>query len=372
MPKREDALAEAALAAQLENAVDATSQEIFASAFGDEDPVLDETGDRAIENMGEGLEGQTEVDDEDAETEEGEGEESETEGEAGKDDKGEDAAEKAEAEKLAAEKVEAEKLAAEKPPEGKVPPGRLREQTERTKAAETERDALKAQVETERANSRKEIDELKAQFNGVLAALQRQQPAAPKVDETKPAAPPDVFEDPKGFAEYLTKGFQSELAQRDQRMESLRVDMSMQTAAGRHGDNFAKAYDAVSKLDPRNPDDQVTVRRIWASPNPGEALVTWHRNQETLREVGNDPGKFKERIAKETRESLVKDPEFRKQLIAELRAEAGDDGTGRPKNSIVKLPRSLNRATGGTSREAIDPSTVDDSQQGIFESAWRD
>ena len=54
--------------------------------------------------------------------------------------------------------------------------------------------------------------------------------------------------------------------------------------------------------------------------------MTWHHNQETLREVGNDPAKFKEGIAKATRESLMKDPEFRKQLIAELRAEAGDDG----------------------------------------------
>lgn len=368
MPKNSDALAEAALAAQIDNAVDATSMEIYASAWGDDEPVLDETGDRSIEGMGEGLEGQTEVQDEGAEAEEGEGEESKTEGdgkekegETGKEGEGEDAAAKAAADKLAAERL----------PEGKVPPGRLREQTERTKAAETERDALKAQVEAERANSRKEIDELKGKFEGVLAALQRQQPAAPKAAaETKVESPPDIFEDPKGFAEYLTKGFQSELAQRDQKMESLRVDMSMQSAAGRHGDGFAKAYEAVTRLNPQNPDDQVTVRRIWASPNPGEALVTWHRNQETLREVGGDPAAFKERIAKETRETLMKDPEFRKQLIAELRGEAGDDGNGRPANTITRLPRSLNGATGGTSRERVDPSAGDDSQQAIFDSAF--
>lgn len=369
MPKNSDALAEAALAAQIDNAVDATSMEIYASAWGDDEPVLDETGDRSIEGMGEGLEGQTEVEDEDAEAEGGEGEDSEAEGDGKEGDDGKTGKE-GEGDAAAA-KAAADKLAAEKPPEGKVPPGRLREETARAKAAETERDTLKVQVETERANSRKEIDELKAKFDGVLAALQRQQPAAPKAAvETKVEAPPDIFEDPKGFAEYLTKGFQSELAQRDQRMESLRVDMSMQSAAGRHGDGFAKAYEAVTKLNPQNPDDQVTVRRIWASPNPGEALVTWHRNQETLREVGGDPAAFKERIAKETRETLMKDPEFRKQLIAELRGEAGDDGTGRPTNTVVRLPRSLNGATGGTSRERVDPSAGDDSQQAIFDSAF--
>jgi hypothetical protein len=366
MPKNSDALAEAALAAQLENAVDATSLEIYASAWGDDEPVLDETGDRSIEGMGEGLEGQTEVEDEDAEAEEGDGDESESEGE--KDGKEEKAEKEGEGEDAAA-KAAAEKLAAEKP-EGRVPPGRLREQTERTKAAETERDTLKAQVETERANSRKEIDELKAKFDGVLAALQRQQPVAPKPAEAKAETIPDLFEDPQGFVAHLTKGFESKLEQRDQKMESLRVDMSMQSAAGRHGEGFAKAYDAVTKLNPQNPDDQVTVRRIWGSPNPGEALVTWHRNQETLREVGNDPGKFKERIAKETREALMKDPEFRKQLLAGLRAEAGDDGNGRPANTVVRLPRSLNGATGGTSREVVDPTAGDDSQQAIFESAW--
>jgi len=100
--------------------------------------------------------------------------------------------------------------------------------------------------------------------------------------------------------------------------------------------------------------------------------VTWHRNQETLREVGNDPAAFKERIAKETRESLVKDPEFRKQLLADLRKEAGasDDGNGKPKSEF-KLPRSLNGALGGTSRETVAASESDDSQNGIFESAWR-
>ena len=137
-------------------------------------------------------------------------------------------------------------------------------------------------------------------------------------------------------------------------------------------EQIRKANEAVNKLNPQNPDDRVTVQRIWQSPNPGEALVTWHRNQETLREVGNDPAAFKERIAKETRESLVKDPEFRKQLLADLRKEAGasDDGNGKPKSEF-KLPRSLNGALGGTSRETVAASESDDSQNGIFESAWR-
>ena len=41
-------------------------------------------------------------------------------------------------------------------------------------------------------------------------------------------------------------------------------------------------------------------------------MVGWHKRNKTLAEVGDNPTEYRERIAKETREALIKDPEFRK------------------------------------------------------------
>ena len=48
----------------LKDAIIGTEKEVFSEAFGKDDLTLDETGDRSIEGMGDGLEGQHEPDDE--------------------------------------------------------------------------------------------------------------------------------------------------------------------------------------------------------------------------------------------------------------------------------------------------------------------
>lgn len=366
-------------------AIRSTEQELFAGAFDKEEHVEDDSGDRSREDMtdefdeadeAEAVDAKPESDkdkgevkdgEEDAEADE-EGQKRDGKGKFVKADKAED--DEADGDKDAKSETDDDGKVDKTEPlkseaEGRVPPGRLREQTERAKTAEAERDAARAEA----AAVREEIKATNARLDSFLTAIQRQQP--PKAQEQpKTDTRPDIFENPEGFVEHLTKGFQSELTRRDQQMEALRVDMSMQAASGRHADTFNKAYEAVSKLDPRNPDDQVTVRRIWASPNPGEALVRWHRNAETLREVGDDPAKFKERIANETRESLMKDPEFRKQLLAGLREEAsGANADGKPR-TVTRLPKSLNGASGGR-RDADDSSPIDDTDGAHFKHAFQ-
>ena len=343
----------------LGNAMTATDKEIAGHAWGDEDGgvALDETGDRSVEEMGDGLEGQHEPDDDEGAEDEAEGDE----------DEGEETGEETGAKPEVKEPDSKEPLKAEpaKEPEGRVPPGRLREQTERAKAAEAERDALKAQVET----STRKFDELNAKFDGVLAVLQRQQaPAKPADNAPKPEELPDIFENPRGFTEHLNRGIDGKLGPIMEQLAQQRVETSMAIAHAIHRDGFSKAFEAVQKLDPRNPDDQMTVRRIYAAPNPGEALVQWHKRNETLREVGDDPLKYREKVASDAREALVKDPEFRKQLIEELRAEASGADGGRP-NTITRLPKSLNGAA-GTNR-GVDRIDNDDSDQAVAESAWR-
>lgn len=350
----------------LSTAMVATEMEIAGEAWGQDEAVLDESGDRSLEQMGEGLEGQHDEDDDESETESGEDEETSEEETAEETVEAKD--EKADTQPDAKTEVKTEAKTDVKT-EGKVPPGKHREVAERARTAEAALAAERSERETERATARKEMDELKAQMTGILAALQRpQQPA--KTAEPQPEVVPDLFEDPKAFVDHLSKGFQSELSKRDQQMDALRVETSMQIAASRHGDSFSQAFAAVQKLDPRNPDDQMTVRRIYASPNPGEAMVAWHKRNVTLQEVGEDPVAYRQRIADETRKTLMADPEFRKQLLEDLRAEANGADNGKPR-TITRLPKSLNGVTGNNSARDADPYQYDDSDQAVAESAWR-
>jgi hypothetical protein len=126
----------------LRDAIIGTEKEIFGDAFGKEELTQDETGDRSVEAMGEGLEGQHEPDDGDGDGENtGEQQEPSTTEQTGDEETPEAKAER--------EKAEAEALAAEPTHEaqGRVPSGRLREEAEKTRAAQAERDALKAQLD---------------------------------------------------------------------------------------------------------------------------------------------------------------------------------------------------------------------------------
>ena len=108
---------------------------------------------------------------------------------------------------------------------------------------------------------------------------------------------------------------------------------------------------------------------MWNSPNPGEALVSWHKRNEALREVGDDPSAYKAKIAEETRQALANDPEFRKQLLEGLRAEAETGDGGKPR-TVTRLPASLNRAAGGNHLRS-DLADGDNSNTAIFDSIFK-
>jgi hypothetical protein len=340
-------------------AMRATDREIFSEAFGNDEPVLDETGDRSLEEMGTGLEGQIEPD----EDEEPEAEEAVAETE-GKDD---DAGKKAE-EEAAAAKAEADAKVDE--PKGRVPAGRLREETKRAQAAEAALAEAKARIAEAETARKKDIDALTARFDGVLAALNKQQQPAPaKAEADKPAGPPDLFEDPKAFADYVANASRTQLEQVRGQMDAQRVEFSLSTAHQKHGDVFAKAFETVTRLDPNVQENKDLVQRMWRSPNPGEALVQWHKRNEALREVGDDPSAYKAKIAEETRKALASDPEFRKQILEGLREEAATGDDGRPRN-LTRLPASLNRASGGNHLRS-DGADRDDSNAAIFDSVFK-
>jgi hypothetical protein len=335
----------------LRDAIIGTEREIFGDAFDKEELTLDETGDRSTEAMGEGLEGQKEPEDEDEEADE------ESEAKEGEEEKSEETSET---------KVEEKTEEAAHEAQGRVPSGRLREEAEKTRAAQAERDALKAQLDAEKTAAQRAIAELNAKFEGFIAS-QRQpaQPVQPKPEE----ATPDLFEDPTAFINHLQKGFDAKLAAVNQQIKDQRINISMELSRTRHGETFDAAFGALKSLDANNPDNRQLVQRLIDAPNPGEAVVTWHKRNEALREVGDDPTAYKAKIAEDTRKALMADPEFRKQLVAELRGEAMTGDNGRPRTT-VKLPASLNRAGGNNMRAPNDLEIYDGSESATFNSAW--
>jgi hypothetical protein len=332
------------------DAIIETEREIAGEAWGQEDTERDASGDQSLEDMGEGLEGEHQPEEEDEPDEESEGED-ETEGE--------------EEPAIAAKPEEPKKPEPE--PTGRVPAGKLREANEARRVAEAK--ILELEASLAKGNDTKALSDKLELAMREIAALK-----APRVEqkpEPERAKRPDLFEDPDGAISFVEQGLRSQIDPLSKRIDEVRVQTSMMIAEEVHGEAFTKAFAELIKLPQNDPQSQLIVKRIVEAPNPGRAVLNWHKQQETLARVESDPTANEARIRDETRKALMADPEFKKQLIAELRGDAARGENGQPR-TVTRLPRSLNGAAGsniGVTRG--DPRGDDDSDQGIAESAWR-
>jgi hypothetical protein len=200
----------------------------------------------------------------------------------------------------------------ERDSEERIPGWRLREEAEnrrraeeRAQAAEREREAYRAEV----------------------AVIRRQ-----LAEKSKPKEEPvDLFSNPDGFVQSLEQRI-------SRQFETRFLNQSLGRAARQHGETFNQAFQALQATR-----DRGLVDRIRASDDPGEAVLDWHRQQSALREIGTDPNAYKQKL----RDELSKDPEFRKQIMDAIRAEAGGShaqGQGqRSAPSVIDMP-SLSRS----------------------------
>lgn len=371
----------------ISDAIKGTETEIFSSAFGkdaDDDAGNDE-GDRSLEEMGEGLEGQVE------ETPAKEPDEADDEADDG-DDAGDEALErdpktgqfkpKAETDKDKAGDKPGEKKPAAADRKPQVPPGRLREEADKRRTAEAasaaalaERDAALAKVGALESN----FNTLNKQLSDLMTAIatgkvggQQQQAPQKQAGEVKSDPRPDMFADPDGYEAWNERRIARVEQSVTQRIEAQRVEMSMQYAHEKHGEAFDEAYKAITSLDRNNPRDRQIVQQIWSSPNPGKALMSWHNQVKTLREVGDDPTKYREKVATETRDQLLNDPEFLKQVMEKLRGDAEGTGDGKKPRTVVRLPPSANSARGGGMGQLPDRRPQDNSEAAVFASAFED
>lgn len=314
----------------LANAIAETEQEIFSEANGT-DP-LDNDGDRSLEEMGDGLEGeQIDEPDEGTEEDEAEGEEAE-ELQTQADDEGEPAQE-----------GPAQDEDRQRP--GMVPSGRVREQTERARTAETQLEALRAEFEA---------------FKAGIAQRPAPQPQQPQ----QPAEPPDMFADPEGFRRHV-------IEQANQAAQFRHVEASLADAAETHGEKFQAAYRELQTLgnsERQQFGNSPSVTRIWNAPNPGKALMSWHAQQSTLKEVGNDPNAWLDKKLEER----LNDPDFLAAAVERARGSARQNGAREyaPSGNSRRMPPSLNSQS-GSSHQVGDPDLYDPSERSVFDFATR-
>jgi hypothetical protein len=352
----------------LGQAVANTESEIFRSAMDMSEPDEAEEGDRSREEMGEGLEGQHEASLAEDESDEAEGEEGEAEAET-------DGEEQPEA-KEPKGKTEPE---AQRDDKGQfVPRSRLKEETAKLRTIEETAKADRERYQTDLAALNRRLDE--------MAARPAAQPVAPvpaKVEPAAAAVKPDMFTDPEGYEKWVLAEARTNAAQEMGKVVTERfVTASMADAHETHGDEFVKAYEnltginpvtyqVVRQIDRNDPVRQAEINRIVTAPNPGRALMKWQGQQAALARVGNDPDKFEASIRTSEREALMKDPEFRKQLLESMKSEAASADNGRPR-TVTRFPKSLTDVSGGQSAQLRNPSDYDDSEEGAFADVWKD
>lgn len=203
--------------------------------------------------------------------------------------------------------------------DGKVPQQALHASRQKAREAAQEAETLKQQ-----------IAELRGQVQ--MLSTRPQQPLTPKEE----AKAPDFWEDPTAFV-------QGALTPVQQQMQQQREQFSKMLAVQAHGkETVDAAYQALgSQLQSGNPAAQAEYQTIMKSEHPFDALVGWHKRQQTLQMVGNDPNAWLEAEL----EKRLADPAQQAKIIERLKAVAAAN-TDRS-NPVTNLPPSLSRLPAG-------------------------
>lgn len=172
------------------------------------------------------------------------------------------------------------------------------------------------------------------------AALEQQHRQATE----KPKEIPDLLADPNAFTSHLQETF-------DNRLRNMEANFSFRLAHSTHKDVFEKAYGEMVNRAERG--DPSIVRSVMGSSDPGQALITWYKRDQTIAQVGDDPGAWLEKQLEER----MKDPAFQAKVIEAARTQANGQNGSRP---AVQIPPSLNRATSAGSHTGDEAGDMSD------------
>ncbi|OAP40363.1 hypothetical protein AU381_00090 [Sinorhizobium glycinis] len=211
----------------------------------------------------------------------------------------------------------------------KVPVGAVQEERQKRQQAQQEAETL-----------RRELAELRGQVT--LLTQQRQQPAqAQPQQEQQPAT---LWDDPDNY-------LKSQLTPVQQQMNDMREFMSENLAVQAYGAETVNAAKAAIEAAARTPEGQHAIQQMMQSRHPFDNLVKWHKRQQTLSQVGDDPQAWLQAEL----EKKMADPAFQAQVIERARNGAVQNTTRSQPNT--SLPPSLSRIpTGGNQAEDGDMS----------------
>lgn len=221
---------------------------------------------------------------------------------------------------------------------GKVPQQALHASREKEREARQEAETLRNQI---------------AEMRGQIQLLsQRGQAPTPKPEAPKPV---DFWESPDGYIANALTPVQQQLQDQNERFSKM---MAMQT----HGkETVDTAFNAFVQAAQANPGAYAAeYQSMMKSDHPYDALVAWHKRQETLRTVGNDPNAWLEAEM----EKRLADPAYQAKVLERIRGTATTNSRSNP---VTNLPPSLNRlAAGGNANGEADLS-----DSGLFANALR-
>lgn len=216
-----------------------------------------------------------------------------------------------------------------KPEEAHVPSWRLRDVREELEGRIKARDA---ELEAERR--------ARQQYENQLRQFQAQQQQTP---------PPDMYADPDKWQQHLRQQQKAEV-------DNVRYQLSEDFARDKYGDekvNAALSW-VQSNMDP------AVQARIQNARSPFRELVRLYDERQTLQQIGGDLNAYRSKV----RDEALNDPEFMKMVAEKLR--------GQPQaNSVVDLPPSLNRASGGATRATSDAGDMSDANLYAYATAKR-
>jgi hypothetical protein len=204
----------------------------------------------------------------------------------------------------------------------------------------------------EEAQRRREAEQQLAEMRAEMRAIQQMQLAQQRQQTAPQQEPVDPFADPQGFAQSIQSGFEG-------RLKELQLQHSLQFARFAHKEVFDKAYEEFVDYAHKTR-DQATYQRVMQSSDPGEALVSWYKDQQLHKELGgSDLNSF---LAKQ-REEWLKDPAVQAQVIEAFKATQ----QSQPSN-LTNLPPSLSRVASASPNHNENS---DWSQESIFKHAMK-
>ena len=124
-----------------------------------------------------------------------------------------------------------------------------------------------------------------------------------------------MFEDPEGYAKYQATTVQ-------QMQQNLRLDMSEEMARDAYGDETVEtAFEAFKQADP------AAQAGVMQDRSPWKAMVKWHKQQQVVQEIGDDPQGW---IEKQRAQIMA-------EVSAKMVAEQAKQQSGKPAPSMANV-----------------------------------